>query len=166
MSTLRQCVTIGMLAAGLATVSARANAAPVCVAAGYPAVLEVGQAGAPGSPVLVGGYLVAYNGDGYQQIPLVGSLSYNADGTLDLGWTSHFDFGSGNWYCPVGDMVIKTFLDAYPSYDNTYHGGEPDDVEADCPNSFQGTVEIISCEGLAPFDPSLINPLTKGPNTR
>jgi hypothetical protein len=158
MTSFKRALSIGTLFLGLAAVPATtyAQAVPLCFYEPGPnsvVVLQFGQSGAPGLPVLVGGYEIYSNGFFFKQVPLVGNFNLGAT-SLSMAWTTHFDYQSEDWNCPVGDTVFQT--DNGPYLDVTYHGGDP----AICPLGGFVTPQIIPCTpGIFPYDASIVNSL-------
>jgi hypothetical protein len=70
---------------------------------------------------------------------IAGTLFTADDGTVNIGFTEHFNWGSGNWTDPAGVTVLKFPPAGDATYDTTYYGA------SNPPRAFRGTATVVAC---------------------
>jgi len=129
-------IAVGMFALLTMVTAKNALAAPLCIQADVKYELDIGTAG---DAVIINGKrsgaaVTTFSGTGFA-----------LNGTVTIGFNSHFDFGSGTWVHPSGTALLKVSPAGAMTYDVTYHGNG-----GAAPINVKGNFTIIPCPVAAP----------------
>jgi hypothetical protein len=117
----------------LAFAASNAVAEEVCVR-GAGIVIYKLQVGTAGEALVRNGIRI-----GAAQTPIVGTQFTDSGGTIIIGFTELFDWGSGQWVDPAGVTVLKFSSGGTVTFDTTYYGASFP------PRAFTGTAVIVPC---------------------
>ena len=112
-----------------------ALATPLCISAAGDVQYEL-DIGVAGDAVIVNGKRF-----GTAVTTLSGTGFSSPDGSITIGFNTHFDWGSSDrWVHPASTAVLKVSPTGVSTYDITYHGNS-----ATPPHNTHGTFTIVVC---------------------
>lgn len=128
-------VTAGLAAAGTFLGPAQKTEAGILCLQGQGGVVYQIRFGAAGDDLAVGGVRISPTA---HNVPITGSAYANSAGTVVIGVTEQFDYGSGAWSEPVGTTVFR-ISGTTVTFDSTYSGATT------TPINVTGTGAVVTC---------------------